>query len=83
MIYSITLISKEEVFVYIYPQNPKPFLSLESNFQELIWVEIKLNKKDTLLTGCVYKSPGSSGTNNEQLNELISEVMHSSLAWRF
>ena len=25
--------------------------------------------------GCVYKSPGSSGTNNEQLNELISEVM--------
>ena len=39
-----------------------------------IWVEIKL-KKDTFLIGCVYKCPGSSGSNNEQLNELISEVM--------
>ena len=27
------------------------------------------------MIGCVYKSPGSSGTNNEQLNELISEVI--------
>ena len=48
--------------------NAKHFLSLESNFQELIWVEIKLKKKDTLLIGCVYKSLSSSGTNNEQLN---------------
>ena len=55
--------------------NAKPFLTLESNFQESIWVEIKLNKKDTLLKGCVYKSLCSSGTNNDQLNELISEVM--------
>ena len=55
--------------------NAKPFVSLGTNFQESIWVEITLNKKDTFLIGCVYKSPGSSGTNNEQLNELISEVM--------
>ena len=55
--------------------NTKPFVSLETNFQESIWVEIRLNKKDAFLIGCVYKSPGSSGTNNEQLNELISEVM--------
>ena len=55
--------------------NAKPFISLGTNFQESIWVEIKLNKKDTFLIGCVYKSPGSSGTNNEQLNELISELM--------
>ena len=55
--------------------NTKPFVFLGTNFQESISVEIKLNKKDTFLIGCVYKSLGSSGTNNEQLNELISEVM--------
>ena len=55
--------------------NAKPFVSLGTNFQESIWVEIKLNKKDTFLIGFVYKSPCSSGINNEQLNELISEVM--------
>ena len=65
----------------------KPFLSLESNFHESIWVEIKLNKNVILLKRCVYKSPGSSCTNNDQLNEFISDVMRykhtSSLAWRF
>ena len=73
------------ICIYIYTLNAKPFISLESNFQESIWVEIKLNKKDTLLVGCVYKSRGSSGTNNEQLDDLISEVMrykHSHLLLR-
>ena len=71
-------IDKQGIGVCIYTHktlNAKPFVSLGTNFQESIWVEINLNKKDTFLIGCVYKSPGSSGTNNEQLNELISEVM--------
>ena len=29
--------------------NAKPFVSLGTNFQESIWVDIKLNKKDTFL----------------------------------
>ena len=50
MIYTITSISKDEVFVYTHKTlNAKPFVSLRTNFQELIWVEIKLNKKDTFL----------------------------------
>ena len=63
-------------------RNAKPFVSLGTNFQESIWIEIKLNKTDTFLIGCVCKCPGSSDTNNEQLNELISAVMcykHSNL----
>ena len=80
-------LSDYDLYLYIYKQgrgvciythktlNAKPFVSLGTNFQELIWVEIKLNKKDTLLIGCVHKSLGSSGTNNDQLNGLISEVM--------
>ena len=39
-----------------------------------MWAEIKLNKRDTLLVGCVYRSPGSSDANNESLNDLINEV---------
>ena len=78
MIYTITVIDKQGRGVCIYTHktlSAKPFVSLGTNFQESIWVEITLNKTDTFLIGCVYKRPDSSGTNNEQLNELISEVM--------
>ena len=33
--------------------NAKPLVSLGTNFQESIWVEIKLNKKDTSDRMCI------------------------------
>ena len=51
-----------------------PFLSCLTVYQEAVWAEIKLNKRDTLLVSCVYRSPGSSDANNEYLNDLIKEV---------
>ena len=50
-----------------------PFLSLQSTYQEAIWVEVSLNKNDTLLVGCIYRSPGSSDENNQKLNDIIIE----------
>ena len=43
-------------------------------FEESIWVNIKLNGKDKMLVGCLYKSPSSHTENLEGLNKLIIEV---------
>ena len=51
-----------------------PFLSIKSTYQEAIWVEVSLNKNDTLLVGCIYRSPGSSEENNQKLNDMIIEA---------
>ena len=51
-----------------------PFLSIKSTYQEAIWVEVSLNKNDTLLVGCIYRSPGSSEENNKKLNDMIIEA---------
>ena len=51
-----------------------PFLSLKSTFQEAIWAEVPINKNDTLLVGCIYRSPGSSEENNQKLNDMIIEA---------
>ena len=50
------------------------YLALQSTYQKAIWVEVSLNKNDTLLVGCIYRSPGSSDENNQKLNDIISEA---------
>lgn len=39
-------------------------------FEESVWTQIKLNNKDMLLMGCIYKSPRSS----PELNKLLTTV---------
>ena len=50
------------------------FLSLKSTYQEAIWAEVSLNKTDTLLVVCIYRSPGSSEDNNQKFNDMIIEA---------
>jgi hypothetical protein len=49
-------------------------VKFEGNFEESIWVNIKLNGKDKMLVGCLYKSPSSNTENLEELNKLTIEV---------
>ena len=42
-----------------------------SEFQESIWCRLKLSGADSLLLGVVYRSPSSSDSNNNMLNELL------------
>ncbi|KAK2152250.1 hypothetical protein LSH36_334g04020 [Paralvinella palmiformis] len=35
-------------------------VSLNTTYEESIWLNIKLNGKDKLLLGCVYRSPSST-----------------------
>ena len=61
--------------MYMYKSlHAAPFLSLKSTLQEAIWAEVSLNKNDTLLVGCIYRSPGSSEENNQTLNDMIIEA---------
>ncbi len=32
-------------------------IELDSDFEESVWIKIKLRNNDTLLVGCVYRSP--------------------------
>lgn len=41
-------------------------------FSESVWVEIRWNKRDTLLLGGIYRSPQSDSDNNSQLLDLLS-----------
>ena len=47
---------------------------LTTSFEESVWCEIKLSKRNKLLIGCVYRSESGSSENNSKLNELLQEA---------
>ena len=48
---------------------------VKTTFQESVWIEIKLNQKDNLLVGCIYRSDSGSDENNINLRSLIKEAV--------
>ena len=45
-----------------------------SDFDESIWVGVKLRNKDSLLIGCVYRSPNSDMRNNVELMTNLTNI---------
>ena len=46
----------------------------ESSFEEQLWCRLRLNKKDALLIGCLYRSPSSNGDSTTKLCNLLRTV---------
>ena len=46
-----------------------------NDFKESVWCEIRLNSKDRLLIGGIYKSPNCNSVNHELLNGLIKQAV--------
>ena len=46
-------------------------LEIISSFQESLWINIDLINKESLIIGCIYRSPSSDDVNNDYLFELM------------
>ena len=51
--------------------------SFNSDFQEQLWLELKLEKEDELLIGVLYRSESGTPTHNEELIQLLQKVSQS------
>ena len=40
-------------------------INVETDFSEALWLKIRLNQRDNLALGCVYRSPNSSSDNTD------------------
>ena len=47
---------------------------MDTQYTESTWIKIKLRGEESLLIGCVYRSPQSTPANNEQLRNLIKNA---------
>ena len=46
-------------------------VNITSDHTDCIWVSINMIRKDSLLVGCVYRSPNTTREQNQALRELI------------
>ena len=73
-----TGISNRGIILYIKKHlNATPIYFKNSSFNESVWVSINLQTNESILIGCIYRSPNSNDLNNSQLLELINEVSNS------
>ena len=62
------------VVLYIKSSFHSRGIAFDTLFEESVWCNVKLNNNDTLLVGCIYRSPNSSKTNNVTLFKVLREV---------
>ena len=56
------------VAIYVKSSLNANYVSFETDFNESIWCKIQLDRSNTLLKGCIYRSP-SSGPENMLENQ--------------
>ena len=65
---------KRGIALYINEQLKAEEVKINHEYQESLWVKIKLKGSDELLVGCIYKSPNSNKENLLLLNKMIVET---------
>lgn len=65
---------KRGVLIYVSEcLNTNP-VETDVEFDENVWVEVKLEKGDKLLIGCIYRSPNSPESNNKKIMEGLKKM---------
>jgi exonuclease III len=62
------------VGIYVRKELMAEEVTVITKFQESIWISIKLNAKDKVIVGCVYKIPSSKQEHLDELESLMRNV---------
>ena len=50
-------------------------IDISTEFEEVVWIKVQLNGKDSLLMGCFYRSGSGSEANNNMMREEINKAL--------
>ena len=59
------------VAIYVKSSLNANYVSFETDFNESIWCKIQLGRSNTLLIGCIYRSPNSGPENTVLLSSML------------
>ncbi|CAG2257804.1 unnamed protein product [Mytilus edulis] len=63
------------VNLYIHESIEATQVDFETDYEESVWVHIRLVSGDKLLIGCIYRSPNGQDNNDESLRKLFKDVV--------
>ena len=67
------------IIIYVTKTLKADEVTINAEFQENIFIEIKLRWEKTLLVGCIYRSDSGTGENNEELLKLMRNINHNNI----
>jgi hypothetical protein len=62
------------ILIYINNTLTAQETTMDTKFEENLFIDMKLNNNDRLLIGCIYRSESGTATNNNKLRQLIDEA---------
>ena len=65
---------KRGVAIYVKSEIQSEEIKLETTYQDQIWVKIKLRRNDSLLCGCVYRSPTKEKNKTMETTSKVCEI---------
>ena len=71
---NITTKTGRGILLYTHKSLQAKEVEMKTNYEEAIFVELKLNQRDKLLIGCFYRSDSGTEENNSNLRKMISEA---------
>ena len=71
-LFTVNLQEGRGVILYVKSDLFAEQVYFEPDFQEAVWCRVKLKNRDTLLVGCIYRSPNSTEANFQHLKTLMS-----------
>jgi len=63
------------VAIYVHKSLAASELKTDVTFREALWVEVKTEEEDSMIIGCIYRSPTRARDNNDvKLLDVIAEM---------
>ena len=62
------------ILLYCHKSLKAKEVEMKSNYEESIFIQINLNRRDKLLVGCLYRSESGTEDNNSNIRKLIREA---------
>lgn len=62
------------IAIYVHESISAWQVEMNTEFEEALWIRMRVNKNEEALMGCLYRSPHSSKENNDKLRQLLVEV---------
>jgi exonuclease III len=67
------------VAIYVNNKLETEVVNLNSDYEDHLWVEIKLRNKDTLLCGCIYRTPAKESAKVAETTKSVCEAINEAI----
>jgi len=72
---------KRGIAIYVKEELETDEVKLQTEYEDHLWVEVKLRNNDRLLCGCIYRSPTKEKSATKDTTDKVCEIISEAVQW--